>query len=62
MDDKQYLNIKEACQVIGVCDTTLRKFIKQGRLKAMRPAWRIVIAKDDLDAFMRSSVYPPKVG
>lgn len=62
MQNRDYLNLKQACEITGLSNTTLRKAIKDGKLKATRPSWKLCIQRVDLDAFMRASACDAKVG
>ncbi|MCB0553027.1 MAG: helix-turn-helix domain-containing protein [Phaeodactylibacter sp.] len=45
---KEFLTVKEACQLLGISRTTLWRTIKQGRLKTAKIGTRIIIRKQDL--------------
>lgn len=44
----EHLNIKQAQETAGVCRDTLERYIKNGRLKAVKSCGRWYIAYDDL--------------
>lgn len=49
---KRLLKIAAACEVYSVSDDFLRKAIKTGQLKAIRPGYRsILLDVDDLERF-----------
>lgn len=47
---KEFLTIKETCQVLGISRTTLWRTIKDGRLKTGKFGRRVIIRKIDLEA------------
>jgi excisionase family DNA binding protein len=61
MIKKEYLTLKEAGAIVGLSYSSLRKLIKLGKLKALRPSWKLVIARADLDAFMQASAIDNKL-
>ena len=57
---KEYLTIKEVAQLLGVSPHTVRKYLREGRLKGKselfhrsdnQMGYHIVISKDDLEDF-----------
>lgn len=60
--NKEYLTMKEAAQIARLSYTKLRSLIKSGELRHLRPTWKVVIDRDDLDAFMQSRANATKVG
>ena len=52
---KPYLNIKEACLLLGTGDSTIRKLIKQGSIKTFYTGGKHLIRRQDLDSlFMKA--------
>ncbi|MDY3520587.1 helix-turn-helix domain-containing protein [Riemerella anatipestifer] len=49
---KTYLNIKETCILIGMSDSTIRKFIKEGKLKTIRLGKKHLVLKSQIDNLM----------
>ncbi|MDY6026424.1 helix-turn-helix domain-containing protein [Bergeyella zoohelcum] len=49
---KSYLSIAETCALVGMSDSTIRKFIKGGRLKTIRLGKKHLILKSQLDDLM----------
>lgn len=46
---KAYLSIAETCVLVGMSDSTIRKFIKEGRLKTIRLGKKHLILKSQID-------------
>lgn len=46
---KPYLNIKEACLLLGACDSTIRKLIKQGSIRTFHMGGKHHIRRQDLE-------------
>ena len=46
---KPYLNIKEACLLLGAGDSTIRKLIKQGTIKTFYTGGKHLIRRRDLE-------------
>lgn len=49
LQSKEFLSIKQACQLLNVSRWTLSRAIKDGRLYAVRFGRRIVIRREDID-------------
>jgi len=47
---KPYLNIKEACLLLGAGDSTIRKLIKQGSIKTFYTGGKHLIRRQDLES------------
>lgn len=45
---KEFLTIKETCQLLGLSRTTVWRVIKNGRIKTAKIGTRVIIRKDDL--------------
>jgi excisionase family DNA binding protein len=60
-DTREYLTLKEVAEISRLSISTIRKLIKSGRLKALKPSWKFVIARTDLDSFMRGSQSNPEL-
>lgn len=46
---KEFLTIKETCQLVGLSRTTLWRSIKKGQLKTAKIGNRVIIRKKDLE-------------
>jgi len=46
---KPYLNIKEACLLLGASDSTIRKLIKQGSIKTFFTGGKHLIRRQDIE-------------
>ena len=46
---KPYLNIKEACLLLGTGDSTIRKLIKQGSIKTFYTGGKHLIRRQDIE-------------
>jgi len=51
LEDRLYVRIKEASQIMGICKTALYNEIKAGRLKVKKAGKRTIIAVDDIHAW-----------
>jgi excisionase family DNA binding protein len=47
-----YLNVKEAAKLATVAESTIRLYIRQGKLKSQKWGRRIVISRVELDRFL----------
>ena len=52
--DKMAFNVEEASEVSGFGQSTIRKEIAQGRLKAKRLGARLIVAAPDLADWLKS--------
>lgn len=52
----RYLLIDEAAQIARTSPSTVRHWIRSGRLPSSRPGRRRLIAAEDLERFIRSGV------
>ena len=52
LKNKSYLNIAEVCALVGMSDSTIRKFIKEGRLKTIRFGKKHLILKSQIEDLM----------
>ena len=48
LQSKEFLTVKETCELLGISRTTLWRSIKRGRLKVGRMGTRIIIKKQEL--------------
>ena len=51
--NKPYLNVKEAAKMATLAPSTVRLYIRKGKLKAQKVGRRVLIAKADLEDFLR---------
>jgi excisionase family DNA binding protein len=49
---KPYLNVKQAAEMACLAPSTVRLYIRKGKLKAHNVGRRVVIARGDLDTFL----------
>ena len=60
---KGFLTIKNAAQYCDLSEETLRRLCNSNKLTALRPVnGRIVIAREELDAYIRSCDHTPRKG
>ena len=52
LKSKIYLSIAEVCLLIGMSDSTIRKFVKEGRLKTIRLGKKHLILKSQIENLM----------
>ena len=52
LKSKIYLSIAEVCLLVGMSDSTIRKFVKEGRLKTIRLGKKHLILKSQIDNLM----------
>ena len=50
--EKIYLSIAEVCLLVGMSDSTIRKFVKEGRLKTIRLGKKHLILKSQIENLM----------
>lgn len=48
----KFYTVAEVSEIIGVTNQTTRKYVKEGRLKGKRVGRPILIAEEDLNAFL----------
>ncbi len=51
--NKPYLSVKEAAKMATLAPSTIRLYIRKGTLKAHKVGRRVLIAKADLEDFLR---------
>jgi excisionase family DNA binding protein len=51
--NKPYLSVKEAAKMATLAPSTIRLYIRKGKLKAHKVGRRVLIAKTDLESFLR---------
>ena len=52
LKSKIYLSIAEVCLLVGMSDSTIRKFVKEGRLKTIRLGKKYLILKSQIEDLM----------
>ena len=52
LKSKIYLSIAEVCLLVGMSDSTIRKFVKEGRLKTIRLGKKHLILKFQIENLM----------
>ena len=53
-DRKEFYNVEEAAKAMHVSDQTVRRWIRDKKLKAYRPGKSLIIRREDLIAFLES--------
>jgi len=52
LKSKIYLSIAEVCLLVGMSDSTIRKFVKEGKLKTIRLGKKHLILKSQIENLM----------
>ena len=52
----EFLSVKLVAKNVGVSDSTVRRWIKQGRLPHSQPGRRIIVRRQDLEDFVADSL------
>ena len=52
LKSKIYLSIAEVCLLVGMSDSTIRKFVKEGKLKTIRLGKKYLILKSQIENLM----------
>ena len=52
LKSKIYLSIAEVCLLVGMSDSTIRKFVKEGKLKTIRLGKKQLILKSQIENLM----------
>ena len=52
LKSKIYLSIAEVCLLVGMSDSTIRKFVKEGKLKTIRLGKKHLILKSQIEDLM----------
>lgn len=52
LKSKIYLSIAEVCLLVGMSDSTVRKFVKEGKLKTIRLGKKHLILKSQIENLM----------
>jgi excisionase family DNA binding protein len=60
-DVREYLDKKEAATVIGLHPKTIERAILRGELRAIKPAGKVRIHRNDLRAWFDSTVMAPTI-
>ena len=60
MTNQELLDIKQIIVQLGVSDSTIRRAVKDGKLKAYRIGKRLKFKSEDVDRFVKSQVVAPK--
>lgn len=50
-----YKTVAEIARKYGQSESTIRKWIKEGKLKAYRPTSKILVKTEEFESFMESS-------
>ena len=56
----EYLTVEEAAEIARCHPVTIRRAFESGRLRAFRPAQRVLIREDDLRAYIESKAAVPE--
>ena len=57
--EPKYLTVATAATVDGFSPATLKRWCAAGRLSAFKPAGRLLLPADELEALVRSAAVPP---
>lgn len=57
----EFLSVSDVCKALGLSDTTVKRYIAIGKLKAYRPDKKLLIKKTDFDAFLAEATVIPRV-
>ncbi|WP_420831784.1 helix-turn-helix domain-containing protein [Polluticoccus soli] len=52
-NEKPYLSIKDACTLLNASDTTIRRAIKDGKLKTIRISKKHIIRREDIEQLFK---------
>ena len=55
----QALSVREAAEILGVCEQTVRKAARQGRIPALRVLKRVLIPRAGLDRLLGNRAPTP---
>ncbi len=50
IQEQDFLNIKDACELLGISRMTLHRMVKDGRIPATKLGRRTIIARKNIDA------------
>jgi excisionase family DNA binding protein len=59
-EERIMLDIEEARTRLDLSDSTVRRLVKEGKLRAYRIGRRLKFRPEDLDAYVEAQVYQPK--
>jgi len=54
---KPYLSVKEAAEMASLAPSTVRLYIRKGKLKALKVGRRVVIEKAELERFLSLTLW-----
>ena len=60
-DVREYLDKREAAEVVGLAEKTIERAILRGELRAFKPAGRVRIRRADLNQWVDSSLVVPTI-
>lgn len=59
LEDLAMLDIEEVMQRLGVSDSTIRRLVRDGKLRAYRIGRRLKFKQEDVDRFVEGQVITP---
>lgn len=59
LEDFAMLDIEEVMQRLGVSDSTIRRLVRDGKLRAYRIGRRLKFKQEDVDRFVEGQVIEP---
>lgn len=59
LEDLAMLDIEEVMQRLGVSDSTIRRLVRDGKLRAYRIGRRLKFKQEDVDRFVEGQVVEP---
>lgn len=59
LEDRAMLDIEEVIERLGVSDSTVRRLVKEGKLRAYRLGRRLKFKNEDIDRFVESQLITP---
>lgn len=60
LEDYTMLDVEEVMERLGVSDSTVRRLVKDGKLRAYRIGRRLKFKPEDIDRFVESQVIAPR--
>ena len=51
---QEYLNVKDVSELLGLSEVTVRKHIREGKLKAYRPGYKYLIPSSSIGDYLEN--------
>ena len=56
INQKAYLSVKDTCKMLNASDSTIRKYIKEGKINTIRIGKKHIIKREDIEKMFHSCI------